>query len=135
MGRGVRATWLGLGHLVSGAVRRVGGTARDLDPAHRRDGLGLLLVIAAIVVAAGVWWRLDGPVGDAMVAVFVGGFGRLAWLVPVLLLAAAWRVLRDPGRNAPSSQLRVGSIALLVGAGGLAHIVADVPLPEHVDLG
>ncbi len=110
-------------------MRRVGGTARDLDPAHRRDGLGLLLVIAAIVVAAGVWWRLDGPVGDAMVSVFIGGFGRLAWLVPVLLLAAAWRVLRDPGRNGPSSQLRVGSIALLVGAGGLAHIVADVPLP------
>ena len=110
-------------------MRRVGGTARDLDPAHRRDGAGLLLLVAAMVVAAGVWWRVEGPVGTALVKVFVGGFGRLAWAVPLILLLAAWRVLRNPDRNAPASQLRIGAIASIVGAGGLVHVLAGVPLP------
>jgi S-DNA-T family DNA segregation ATPase FtsK/SpoIIIE len=128
IGRGLRAIWLGLGHLVGGAVRRVGRTARDLDPAHRRDGRGLALIALAIVVGAGVWWHLDGPVGDALVSVVVGAFGRIAWAVPVLLLIFAWRVLRHPDRVEAGSQVRVGTVAVVVAAAGIAHVVAGVPL-------
>src|SRR4051812_1063952 len=52
LGRGLRGLWLGLAHLLGGASRRVGHSARDLDPEHRRDGLGLALVGASVVVAA-----------------------------------------------------------------------------------
>ena len=110
-------------------MRRVGSTARDLDPAHRRDGAGLLLVAGAIVVAAGVWWRLEGPVGDALVAGVVGLFGRLAVLVPIVMLATAWRLMRDPLRNGPGGQLQIGTATFVIGAAGLAHVVAGVPLP------
>ena len=111
-------------------MRRAGSTARDLDPAHRRDGAGLLLIVAALVIAAAVWWRLDGPVGDALVAVVVGLFGRLAVVLPVLALTAAWRLMRDPERNAPGGQLQIGTAALVLGAAGLAHVIAGVPLPD-----
>jgi S-DNA-T family DNA segregation ATPase FtsK/SpoIIIE len=128
LGRWLRAIWLGVGHLIGGAVRRVGRTAQDLDPAHRRDGRGLALVALAIVVGAGVWWHLDGPVGDALVSLVVGGLGRIAWAVPVVLLIFAWRVLRHPDRNSAGSQVRVGTLAVLLAAAGVAHVVAGVPL-------
>ena len=66
IGRGLRALWVAIGHVVGGAVRRVGNTARDLDPAHRRDGRGLAILALAIVIAAVVWWHLDGPVGSVV---------------------------------------------------------------------
>src|SRR4051794_39990175 len=58
VGRGFAGLWLGIAHLLGGGVRRLGhgarASARDLDPAHRRDGLGLLLIGTAILVAAGI---------------------------------------------------------------------------------
>src|SRR5690349_4918913 len=62
----IRGIYLGLAHVVGAAARGVGGTARDLDPAHRRDGLGLTVIGLAVVVAAAVWWRLSGPVAGAV---------------------------------------------------------------------
>ena len=52
LGRVLLGVWLGLAHAVGALVRRVGRSARDLDPAHRRDGLGLLLLGLALVTAA-----------------------------------------------------------------------------------
>ncbi len=45
------------------AVRAIGRGARDLDPHHRRDGLGLLTLGVAIVLGAGLWGRMGNPVG------------------------------------------------------------------------
>src|SRR3954451_23921909 len=62
LGRGLgavlRACWLGIAPLVGAVARRVGTSARELDPAHRRDGIGLALLGAATVVAAVEWWGL-----------------------------------------------------------------------------
>ena len=53
--RAVAGAWMvvagGLGFL----VRSIGRGARDLEPHHRRDGLGLLIFGAAIVLAAGYY--------------------------------------------------------------------------------
>ncbi|HEY7719210.1 MAG TPA: hypothetical protein VH915_10630, partial [Pedococcus sp.] len=38
--RAVRGTWMGMAHVAGGAVRKVGHSARELEPEHRRDGLG-----------------------------------------------------------------------------------------------
>src|SRR4051794_3631050 len=57
--RVVRGLWLGVAHVVGGLARRIGSSARDLDPAHRRDGIGLLLIGLATVVAAVEWWGLQ----------------------------------------------------------------------------
>jgi S-DNA-T family DNA segregation ATPase FtsK/SpoIIIE len=80
-------------HLIGASFRAMGAKARDLDPAHRRDGAGLAALGAALVVAGGVWWRLPGPIGSAIVAVVRGAVGSAAVVVPVLLVALAWRTL------------------------------------------
>ena len=69
IGRGLVRVWLGVAHVIGGIVRGIGHGARDLDPAHRRDGGGLALVGLAVVVAAAVWWQLPGAAGDAARAV------------------------------------------------------------------
>ncbi len=47
---GIAAIWLGLAHAVGAVARKLGRTARDLEPEHRRDGLGLFLIGLAVMV-------------------------------------------------------------------------------------
>ena len=76
IGRLLRGSWMIFAHVVGATSRAIGAKARDLDPAHRRDGAGLAALGAALVIAGGVWWRLPGPIGAVIVAV-VRGAGRL----------------------------------------------------------
>ena len=87
-----------------GRGRALGRSARDLDPLHRRDGVGLAFLGAAIVVAATTWWHLGNAASRFMTALVHGAFGSLAWLVPVLLALLAWRFLRHPDRNAETGR-------------------------------
>ena len=79
-GRGIAAIWLGIAHAVGAVARRIGHTARDLEPEHRRDGVGLVLFGLAVVVAAAVWWQLPGGLmdGDPHRRRRLGRQGRLA---------------------------------------------------------
>ncbi|MGH3447038.1 MAG: DNA translocase FtsK 4TM domain-containing protein, partial [Nocardioidaceae bacterium] len=122
--------WLGIAHLVGAVVRRIGSTARDLDPEHRRDGIGLSLVALAIVVAATEWWRLPGDVGDGIRAVTEGSVGIAAYAVPLLLLVAAWRVMRRPELNGPTGRPVIGWCAIALGVLGLIHIKHGLPRPS-----
>ncbi len=116
-------------HAVGGITRAAGAKARDLDPAHRRDGLGLAMVGAALVVAGGVWWQLPGPIGDAVVAVVRGSAGSVAFLAPLLLGALGWRFLRHPERSATTGRIVIGWSALLLGILGIVHILHGSPQP------
>jgi DNA segregation ATPase FtsK/SpoIIIE, S-DNA-T family len=133
VGRGFGAIWLGFAHLVGGATRRLGAGAREtagqLDPAHRRDGFGLMLIGAAVLVAAATWWRLSGPVGSLARDVTLGAAGSMAWSVPFLLAAWAWRVLRHPDSNAPGGRLFVGWAAVVMGVLGVIHVLHGTPQP------
>ena len=112
--RVVVSAWLGLAHAVGGGVRRVGHTARDLEPEHRRDGAGLFLVGLAVVVAASVWWQLPGGIGDFTRAAVAGSVGLVAWFVPLMLVYIAWRNMRDPEAQRPrrSPGRRLGGAAV-----------------------
>jgi S-DNA-T family DNA segregation ATPase FtsK/SpoIIIE len=123
------ALWIGLAHLVGGSVRHIGRSTGDLDPALRRDGVGLLLAGIAIVAASAVWWGLDGPVGAAVRNVVGGTVGLLSYAVPILLAAIAWRTLRHPDRNGPGGRQLVGWGAVLFGAVALLHIAHGLPRP------
>ena len=57
----VRACWLGVAHAVGALFRGIGRSTKGLDPAHRKDGLALLLLGLALVVAAGTWSNLKRP--------------------------------------------------------------------------
>jgi S-DNA-T family DNA segregation ATPase FtsK/SpoIIIE len=115
---------------VGGIARAAGARARDLDPAHRRDGAGLALLGSAIVVAGGVWWRLPGPFGAVIVAVTRGLAGSAAFVIPVLLVALAWRTLRYPDRGVASGRMVIGWGALAIGTLGLLHVAHGSPQPS-----
>jgi DNA segregation ATPase FtsK/SpoIIIE, S-DNA-T family len=125
----VAGLWMLLAHGAGTMVRGLGRSARDLEPAHRRDGIGLAAIGAAIVVAATTWSHMDNAVGRLMTAVVRGGFGALAWIVPLLLALLGWRFLRHPDRNAETGRMVIGSLALIIGVAGLVHIANGTPRP------
>jgi len=125
--------WLGIAHVIGAAVRKVGTTARDLDPEHRRDGAGLLLIGLAVVSAAAVWWQLPGAVGDLTRTIVAGSVGLLGWFVPILLCFIAWRNLRNPESNGPAGRQVIGWASLLFGVLGLVHIANGMPEPAMGD--
>jgi S-DNA-T family DNA segregation ATPase FtsK/SpoIIIE len=133
--RALTGLWTIAARVVGAAARQVGHRARELDPAHRRDGLGLAVLAAALVVAGAVWWHLSGPVGSVVVAVFRGALGAGAPFVPLVLAALAWRLLRRAPDPASRGRLLVGWSAFLFGALGVVHLAKGTPLPPDGDDG
>ncbi|WP_184805600.1 DNA translocase FtsK 4TM domain-containing protein [Kribbella italica] len=131
VGRGLVKLWLGFAHLLGSIVRGVGKGARDLDPAHRRDGAGLGLIGLAVIVAAAIWWTLPGAVGDGIRTVVSGSVGMLGWAVPLMLLFIALRTLRHPDRNGPAGRQVIGWTAIALGILGLVHIAHGIPRPSQ----
>jgi S-DNA-T family DNA segregation ATPase FtsK/SpoIIIE len=113
--------------VIGAGARRIGTGARDMDPALRRDGVGLALIGAAIVVAAEFWWGLPDPVGHIVHVGVAGVIGTLAFAAPILLALMAWRTLRHPDRNGPGGRQAVGWSALLLGLLGLVNIAHGLP--------
>jgi len=111
-------------------ARSFGRGARDLDPHHRRDGLGLLTLGLAIVLAAGLWAHMNNAAGHGIKTVVEGGIGSLAWVAPVLVALLAWRFLRHPDRNSQTMRAAIGWTALLLGAAGLLDIAKGAPRPK-----
>jgi S-DNA-T family DNA segregation ATPase FtsK/SpoIIIE len=114
---------------VGWAARAVGRGARDLDPHHRRDGVGLLTLGLAIVLGASLWARMGNAVGRAIHTAAVDGFGSLSWILPVLAVLLAWRFLRHPDRNSETVRAAIGWTALLLGVLGMIHIAKGTPRP------
>ncbi|QTE30602.1 FtsK/SpoIIIE family DNA translocase [Pengzhenrongella sicca] len=127
--RMVRGAWMGSAHLIGGTARRIGRGARDLDPAHRRDGLAFTLLGVAIVVAAREWWNLSGTAGNAIHAVVAGTFGRVGLAVPLMLLGLAVRLMRHPDRTQATSRITIGLSAIVLAACALVHVSAGMPDP------
>ncbi|MFD3698257.1 DNA translocase FtsK [Streptomyces sp. NPDC058646] len=123
----VRALWLGCAHAVGAILRGVGRGAKNLDPAHRKDGVALLLLALALIVAAGTWSNLSGPVGDLVTMLVTGAFGRLDLLVPVLLGVMAARFIRHPEETDANGRIGIGLSALVIGILGLVHIACGAP--------
>ncbi|MFE7398206.1 DNA translocase FtsK [Streptomyces sp. NPDC057557] len=122
-----RAVWLGAAHAVGAMFRGIGRGAKGLDPAHRKDGIALLLLGLALVVAAGTWSNLRGPVGDLVEMLVTGAFGRLDLLVPILLGAIAVRLILYPEKPEANGRIVIGLSALVVGVLGQVHIACGSP--------
>ncbi|MDX5564107.1 DNA translocase FtsK [Streptomyces sp. ID05-04B] len=123
----VRAVWLGLAHAVGAVFRGIGNGAKNLDPAHRKDGVALLLLGLALIVAAGTWADLRGPVGDLVEILVTGSFGRLDLLVPILLAVIAVRFIRHPEKPEANGRIVIGLSALVIGVLGQVHIACGAP--------
>ncbi|MFE5814996.1 DNA translocase FtsK [Streptomyces sp. NPDC056479] len=123
----VRAVWLGLAHAVGAVFRGIGQGAKNLDPAHRKDGIALSLLGLALIVAAGTWSNLRGPVGDLVEIIVTGAFGRLDLLVPILLAVIAVRFIRHPEKPEANGRIVIGLSALVIGVLGQVHIAVGSP--------
>ena len=129
LARAFAGMWALVAHGVGAAARAFGSGARDLDPAHRRDGLGLAALAAAIVTAAAVWFHASGALTGPVEAFVRGAVGSAAALMPLLLAYAAWRTLRRPADPAARGRLVVGWVALASGVLGLVHHAHGSPVP------
>jgi S-DNA-T family DNA segregation ATPase FtsK/SpoIIIE len=121
---------MGAAHLVGGTARRVGHSARDLDPALRRDGIGFTLIGLAVVVAASEWWGLAGAFGRAEHAVVAGTLGRVGLALPLVLVGLGVRLLRHPQVGQANSRLGIGLAALTFSATGLVQLSQHLPDPS-----
>ncbi|MEU0233520.1 MULTISPECIES: DNA translocase FtsK [unclassified Streptomyces] len=123
----VRGAWLGLAHAVGALFRSIGRGAKGLDPVHRKDGLALLLLGLALIVAVGTWSNLRGPVGDLVELLVTGAFGRLDLLVPLLVGGIGVRLILYPERPEANGRIVIGLSALALGVLGQVHIACGSP--------
>ncbi|MBO0811806.1 MAG: DNA translocase FtsK [Microlunatus sp.] len=130
VGRGLRGAWMGVAHAVGRGTRSVGHGQADIDPALRRDGIGLFLLGLAIVFAAQFWWGLPNPVGHWIQIGVTSVIGTISYASPILLLAMAWRTLRHPDHNGPAGRQFVGWSAALLGLLGLINLAQGLPRPN-----
>jgi S-DNA-T family DNA segregation ATPase FtsK/SpoIIIE len=125
--RGLAAIWRGLAKFLGKSIRFVAKGAKDLDPAHQRDGFAFLLLILAIMAAAGTWFDGGNVVGRALASFFYGGFGRMGVFTPLVLGYFAFRFFHSPQEKAATGRIVVGAIALLLSTTGIAHLLSGKP--------
>ena len=120
--RGIVATWRFIAKALGSAVRFIFRGAKDLDPAHQRDGFAFLIFIFALISAAGTWFHLQNPLGRAIYSFIYGGFGRLGVLMPLVFVYFAYRLFKAPEEGRVTGRITIGTFALLLTTTGLAHI-------------
>jgi S-DNA-T family DNA segregation ATPase FtsK/SpoIIIE len=85
IGRVLAALWRFIARAIGSTVRFLFKEARELDSAHHRDGFAFLLLIFALLSAAGSWFHLHNPIGRFMNTILLGSFGKVAIVTPILL--------------------------------------------------
>ncbi|HVL84664.1 MAG TPA: DNA translocase FtsK 4TM domain-containing protein, partial [Pseudonocardia sp.] len=119
VGRGVVRAGRGMG--------RAAGRTRELEPAHRRDGLGVVFLVLSVVTAAGGYWGAGGPVGRWLSAAAAAVVGLGSVVLPVLLAAVGLLLMLRPPRPEARPRLAVGSLLLALGGLGIVHLAAGSP--------
>jgi len=123
LGRGLVAIWRFIARTLGAGVRFVARGAKDLDPAHQRDGFAFLILILALIATAGTWFHADNILSHAIYAFIYGGFGRIGVVAPVVLIYFAVKLFRTPEDKKAIGRIIVGTIALLLSSTGLAHLL------------
>jgi len=129
--RGVlRKIWLAIATGAGATTRFLLRGAKELDPAHRRDGLGLFVVVLSLIASAGIWFRLDNFFGRTIYSAVAGSFGKMGFITPALLLYLGIRLLRTPQESAATGRITIGISTVVIGLTGLLHIIAHSPIPS-----
>jgi S-DNA-T family DNA segregation ATPase FtsK/SpoIIIE len=121
--RAVRGIWRFISSGVGSSVRFIARGARDLDPVHQRDGVAFLFLVSSIIAAAGTWFHSNNILSCAIYSFVYGGFGRIGFFTPLLLLYFALRLFRVPDEKSATGRITVGTVALLLSATGLSHML------------
>ena len=118
--------WRGLAKGIGSTVRFLFKEARDLDSAHHRDGLAFLLLIFALLSAAGSWFHLNNPIGRVMNTALLGTSGKIAVVTPLVFIYFAFRLFKAPHEKKANGRITIGAILLILSSTGLAQAIADV---------
>ncbi|WP_285224764.1 DNA translocase FtsK, partial [Microbacterium sp. ISL-103] len=118
----VRA-WVGLAHGVGGLFRAFGPETLEKD--DRRDGFPFLLVLLAIAGAVNEWFFIGNEVASNISAYSVGLLvGRVAFVMPVLLLLLAGWLFRHPSSVHDNGRIGIGFGLFVLTLAGFCHIAA-----------
>ncbi|MWV49517.1 DUF87 domain-containing protein [Rathayibacter sp. VKM Ac-2803] len=120
--------WMTLAHVVGGAARALG--PERLAKEERRDGVPFLLVLLALAGAVVEWFLATDPVATILDAWTFGAlFGRVAYVLPVVLLLFALWLFRHPSSVDDNGRIGVGLTFLLVASAGICHAHLGAPAP------
>ncbi|WP_246398555.1 DNA translocase FtsK [Mycobacterium vicinigordonae] len=125
-GRAARATWMMAARGTGTAARSI-GQARNIEPGHRRDGIALVLLGLAVIVAASSWFGAARPVGawvDAGLRTFIGS---AVVLLPLVAAAAAIVLMRTEPNPDARPRLILGSSLIALSFLGLRHLWSGSP--------
>jgi len=122
LGRGLSSVWRFVAKSLGRSVRFLARGARDLDPAHQRDGIAFLILIVALIATAGTWFNSDNVVGRAVYSVIYGGIGQIGFFAPIVLIYFAFRLFRIPEDSKATGRIIIGTLALLLSSTGLSHL-------------
>jgi len=125
----VRA-WMGLAHGVGGIFRAFG--PENLERDQRRDGFPLLLVLLAIAGAVIEWFFINNEVAQTVSDYSIGGMvGRLAFVMPVLLIVLAGWLFRHPSSVHDNGRIGIGFGLLILAGAGFGHLAGGRPEPSE----
>ncbi|WP_026424013.1 DNA translocase FtsK [Actinokineospora inagensis] len=109
-----------------GSLVRMISRTKELDPAHRRDGVGFFLVAFGVVLGAAVWWRA-GVVGHGLEIGVRTVFGALTVALPVLLFALGVTLMRTDAQPEKRPRYTVGTLLVVLALLGVLHIFEGLP--------
>jgi len=125
IGRALIGTWRFIAKAIGSTIRFLFKEARELDSAHHRDGLAFLLLIVALLSAAGSWFHLHNPIGRFMNTILLGSFGKIAIVTPILFIYFAFRLFKAPDEGRANGRITIGALLLVLSSTGLAQVFQD----------
>jgi DNA segregation ATPase FtsK/SpoIIIE, S-DNA-T family len=122
----MRATWMMAARGAGGAARSI-GRAHDIEPGHRRDGIALVLLALAVVVAGGSWFDAARPVGAWVDLVLRTFIGSAVLALPVVFAAVAVVLMRTQPNPEARPRLILGASLITLSVLGLRHLWSGSP--------
>ncbi len=122
--------WMAVAHGVGGMFRAFGPEGLERD--QRRDGFPFFLVVLAVLGAV-VEWFFIGTQAAALISAYSFGalVGRVAFVLPVLLLLLAGWLFRHPASVHDNGRVGIGFGLFTVTLAGFLHVAGDRPVPHE----
>ncbi|MDI3314409.1 MAG: DNA translocase FtsK [Mycobacterium sp.] len=125
-GQVARGVWLTLARGAGTAARSM-GRARDIEPAHRRDGIALTLLGLAVLIAASSWFHAARPAGAWVDTLLRTLIGSAVVLLPAVVTVVAVVLMRTAPDPEARPRLILGAVMIALPTLGLWHLWAGSP--------
>ncbi|TCP41108.1 S-DNA-T family DNA segregation ATPase FtsK/SpoIIIE [Tamaricihabitans halophyticus] len=108
----------------TGGLARTLGRTRDLEPAHRRDGLAFGYIALGLIIGMAAWWQAAGPVGQYVEIGVRSAVGAGVTALPMVLLVVGIVLMRSEPQPERRPRRVIGSILFVLALLGLLHLFA-----------